>query len=262
MMNIFKYAQCAKTLFITEFLVFKGLVLNRCIGIYIWAGCQLIVNAYFLPQLGIMHAYGLVSLAGCLAVTGLMDAFSNIMEFVVDLTTDKITYYYATLPLPSWLMFTVKMSVLFVFYLFYSLMILPWGKLLLWNEFDLFAVNWPLLLIAMIMGSMFYAALTVFVTSIVNRRSDVGNIWRTFIFPLWFLGGFGFSWYVVYQVSQPFAYLQLLNPIIYISELHRNAILQTDNLIHPIICCIAIAIFTVTAGWIGIKRLKKRCDFI
>lgn len=261
-MKIIRYLHCAKILFMTEFLVLKGMMLNRCLGIYIWSACQLIVNAYFLPQLGIMHAYGLISLSGCLAVTGLMDAFSNIMEFVVDLTTDKITYYYATLPLPSWLMLTVKMTVLWVFYFFYTCMILPWGKLLLWNEFDLYAVNWPLLILAMLLGTLFYASLTILITSIVKRRSDVGNIWRTYIFPLWFLGGFGFSWYVVYKVSPPFAYAQLLNPIIYISELYRNAIIPSEHLLHPFICCMMIVLFTFIASVIGIRTLKKRCDFV
>lgn len=260
--KLLHYAQCAKTLFMTEFLMLKSIAFNRCLSIYIWASCQLIVNAYFLPQLGITHTYGLISLSGCLAVTGLMDAFGNIMEFVLDLSTDKITYYYATLPLPSWLMFTVKMCVFFVFYFFYTLMVIPLGKLLLWNEFDLCSVNWPILLLAMIFGTMFYAALTLLITSFVNKRADVGNIWRTFIFPLWFLGGFGFTWHVIYQVSPKFAYLELFNPIIYISELYRYAILQSNNLINPLICCCVIIFFTIAAGWIGVKRLKKRCDFI
>lgn len=261
-MRLYTYAQCAKTLFITEFLALKSIVFNRCLSIYIWASCQLIVNAYFLPQLGITNAYGLISLAGCLAVTGLMDAFGNIMEFFLDLSTDRITFYYATLPLPGWLMFTVKMTVFFCFYFFYTLMVLPLGKLLLWNELDLLAINWPLLIIAMILGTMFYAALTLFVTSLVRKRADVGNIWRTYIFPLWFLGGFGFTWHVMYKVSPQFAYVQLLNPIIYISELYRHAILQSDNLINPFICCFMILLFTVSSGWIGIKRLKKHYDFI
>lgn len=263
-MKLLTYYQCAKTLFITEFLSLKSIVFNRTLSIYIWSTCNMLVGAYFFPQLGMTNAFGLLSLASCLSVAGLMDGFGNIMDLVIDMTTDRVIYYYATLPIPNWLIFAVKMSVLFVFYFFYTLAILPLGKILIWHELNLLAVNWPLLLIAMILGNAFYASLTVFIASFTKKRTDVSNIWRSCIFPLWFLGGFGFTWNVIYKVSPQFAYIELLNPVIHISEMYRTAILadRLGPLLNFWFCCTMIIIFTISAGWIGIKRLKRQCDFI
>lgn len=261
-MKLLYYYQCAKTLFITEYLHFKKIALNRFISIVIWASCQLLVNGYLLPKLGITHAYGIISLASCLAVAGLIDAFGNVMELVMDLSTDKITYYYATLPMPTGMVFFVKMAALATFYMMYTLLLLPLGQLLLWNEFSLANVYWPHLLLATVVSSIFYAALTLFIASLVKHRSQVGNVWRTFIFPLWFLGGFGFTWNIMYQVSPRMAYLELLNPVIYVTESYRSAVMGPEGLLNFWVCMAMISIFTVAAATLGIKRLKKQCDFI
>lgn len=261
-MNIVSYYHCAKTLFFTELLVFKKIATNRFISIFIWASCQLIVNGYFLPKLGITNAYGLISLSSCLAVAGLIDAFGNVMELVMDLSTDKITFYYATLPIPTWMVFAIKMKTLALFYMSYTLLLLPLGKFLLWQEFDFANVNWFYLIVAVIVGNIFYAALTLFIASLVKHRSQVGNIWRTFIFPLWFLGGFGFTWHIIYEVSPRFAYAELLNPVIYVTESYRNALMGPSGLLSFWACICMIIIFTIVAGYIGITRLTRQCDFI
>jgi ABC-type polysaccharide/polyol phosphate export permease len=259
---MFSYYHCAKTLFITEYLVFKQIALNRIISIFIWASCQLVVNGYFLPKLGITHTYGLISLSSCLAVAGLIDAFGNVMEIVMDLSTDKITFYYATLPMPTWMVFVVKMKALALMYMSYTVLLLPLGKLLLWNEFSLASVNWLYLGIVLILGNIFYAALTLFIASYVKHRKQLGNVWRTFIFPLWFLGGFGFTWNIIHEVSPQLAYLELMNPIIYVTESYRNALMGSTGLLNFWACVIMMLFFTCISAWVGIKRLTRQCDFI
>lgn len=256
------YFKTAVQLFITECKIFSQFVVGKCISIMIWGGCQLIVSGYFLPQLGITHSYGVMALAGVLAIAGFMDAFGNVMELVVDLETDKITYYYATLPLPMWVVFLQKIVAMAFFSIIQTLTFIPISKILLWNIFDPWSVNWLLVAIAMFFGNMFYGAFTLFIASFVKNRYHMNSVWRSFIFPLWFLGGFGFTWHIIYNVSPLFAYLELFNPIIYVSEAYRVAFLEQAGMLNFWVCIGMMIIFTVSTGWIGIARLKKRCDFI
>ena len=203
-----------------------------------------------------------MALAGVLAVAGFMDAFGNVMELIVDLETDRLTYYYATLPLPMWVVFLQKIVAMALFSTIQTLAFIPVAKLLLWNIFDPWAVNWFYVAVAMFFGNVFYAAFTLFIASYVKSRQHMNSAWRSFIFPLWFLGGFGFTWQIIYQVSPAFAYAELLNPIIYVSEAYRVAFLGQAGMLNFWLCIGAMMLFTVFTGWVGIKRLKKRCDFI
>jgi ABC-2 type transport system permease protein len=261
-MNKKQYLSIAKQLFITDWKVFLQHATSKCIALIIWGSCQLIVGAYFLPKLGITHSYGIIALAGILAVAGFMDAYGNVVELIVDLETDKITYYYATLPLPMWVVFFEKIIAMASFSIILTLSFIPIGFLLTWHVTSPLEVNWLLVIIAMFFGNIFYGAFTLFIASFVKSRQHIGSLWRSFIFPLWFLGGFGFTWLIIYEVSPIFAYIELLNPIIYISEAYRVAFLGQVGMINFWVCIGAIIVFTITTGWIGIKRLKKRCDFI
>lgn len=256
------YLATARHLFITDWMTFKQHALSKCGSVVIWGGCQLIVGGYFLPELGITSSYGIIALAGCLALAGFMDAFGNVMELVVDLETDKLMFYYATLPVPVWVVFVQKIASLALFSVIQTLTFLPVSKILLWNMFDISTIHVWYLAIAMIMGNVFYAAFTLFIASFVKTRSQMSSVWRAWIFPLWFLGGFGFSWGVIYKALPWFAYVELLNPIIYISESYRVVFLGQQEMLNFWLCVIMIGVFTVVTGWIGIKRLKQRCDFV
>lgn len=261
-MNRAPYWYVAFQLFMTDVKMAKQFFFSKVIDISIWITCSLFVNAYLLPKFGIAPEFGMITFGGMLASAGIFEGYNSIITLVGDLSGDKITYYYATLPLPSWLMLSRMILSNACLYTLLALSFLPFGKLLLWSTFDLSLVNWFHFALIMVVANLFYGAFTLFTTSFIGGFYQMGSVWSRFIFPLWFLGGFCFSWQSLYQTSQPLAYVSLLNPIIYISEGYRSALMGPEGWLNFWLCLGATALFGIAAGWIGIRRLKRRCDFI
>ena len=88
------------------------------------------------------------------------------------------------------------------------------------------------------------------------------NAFMRIVYPLWFLGGFQFSWKVLHDCSPTLATLNLLNPYVYSMESMRAAALGQHDYLPFWYCIGALVLFTIMfASW-GIIRLKKRLDFI
>jgi ABC-type polysaccharide/polyol phosphate export permease len=83
-----------------------------------------------------------------------------------------------------------------------------------------------------------------------------------FIFPLWYLGGFQFSWKIFYKVSPSFAYLNLANPMTYVMEAMRGAILGQEDYIAFWYCMLALLFFSTICWFFALKKLKNRLDFV
>ena len=90
----------------------------------------------------------------------------------------------------------------------------------------------------------------------------IETVWTRFIFPLWFLGGFQFSWQIVYGISKPLSYVMLANPVTYVMEGLRAATLGQAGYIHFWICVGMLCAFSIATGTLAYRGLKKRLDFV
>lgn len=261
-MNIRHYLHTSKELFITDWKVTRQLLVTKIIDSSVWVICSIFVNAYLFPKLGMSSSYGMLAFAGMLASAGIFEGYSSIVTLVGDLSSDKTIYYYATLPLPTWLMIFRLACSNACLYALLTLSYLPLGALLLGSSFDIALVSWWKLLVITAIASLFYGAFCIFTASFIHGFEHMGTVWARFIFPLWFLGGFAFQWQVLYEATPLFAYIDLLNPILYISEAFRSALMGQAGFLNFWLCIGMICLFGIATGWIGIKRLKRRCDFI
>ena len=141
-------------------------------------------------------------------------------------------------------------------------MILPIGKLVLWNQVNLAQINYPKLLLALIFQNIFYACFTIFAGSLIDSMSKLGMVWSRCIFPMWFMGGFQFSWMALYSVTPIVAWINLLNPMIYITESTRIALLGQADFINFWLCLGMITIFSIVSFAVGLWNLKKQLDFV
>lgn len=261
-MDFLNQLRVAGSLFITDCKSLRATLLDKIINISSWVIITIFVNGYLLPQMGIAANYGLITFGGVLAVAGMFEVYGIVAQLIADLLHEKIIYYYATLPLSANLLFIRMIAFNSCLSGFLTLCVLPLGKLLLWNDLDLLSFNWPYFVVAVIIANIFYGAFSLFTASFVYGFHQLGNVWSRFMFPLWFLGGFMFPWKILYQTVPAFAYLDLLNPLIYISEIYRIVLLGQEGYLNFWLCVCMVSIFTILCGWIGIKRFKKRCDFI
>ena len=133
---------------------------------------------------------------------------------------------------------------------------------MLWNQFDLGAINYFQLFLALIFQNIFYACFVIWASSMIDNMSQLSNIWSRFVFPMWFMGGFQFYWMSLYRVNSLVAYIDLCNPMIYITESMRIAMLGQADYLNFWLCLGMIAVFSVITFSVGLWNLKKQLDFI
>ncbi len=261
-MNKLFYWHVCKNLIHTDLIIFKQTFLNKFIDLAIWVILTVIVTAYIMPYFGLSADFGVFQLAGVIAAAGLFELYANVVDLVADFEGDRVISYNLTLPIPSWLAIASKAGYYFIVYCILSILMLPIGKLCLWNQLDLTQISYFKFILAVIFQSMFYACFVMLVASIVANMQKLGMVWARFIFPMWFLGGFQFSWLSFYNALPWFALLNLINPMIYITESVRVSILGQEGYINFWMCLLAITAFSALCMCLGIYKLKKRLDFI
>ena len=261
MNNVRNYNVC-KNLILSDLLVFKKNLFDKFINLTIWVVLTVFVMGYIMPYFGLPDSFGVFQLGGILAAVALFELYGSITEFVADLQGDRVIDYHLTLPIPSWLAIVSKAIYYFIIYLALSIMMLPIGKLTLWNQLDLAQINYLKLFLALIFQSIFGACFTIWASTMIDNMSQMNNVWMRYIFPMWFMGGFQFSWKSVYHVLPIVAWINLINPMIYNTESVRVALLGQDDYLNFWLCIMAISLFSVIFMTIGMSNLKKKLDYV
>ena len=109
---------------------------------------------------------------------------------------------------------------------------------------------------------MFFGVFTVAVTAYVGALSKMENVWSRFIFPLWFMGGFQFSWASIHTLSPKLSYVFLCNPVLYVMEGMRAALLGQADCLPWAWCCIALLGFTTIGWWYAQYKMRRLLDFV
>lgn len=262
MKKFLRHLRVAKALLMTDFKGFKPVVIDKIIDMVIWVSISLWVSAYILPKMGIENDYGIFMLGALIASVGVFETFPTIFALLFDFEHTKVTQYYATLPLPTWMVF----ARLIVYYActsaFIAFLILPLALPILGTVETLQKINWLRLLVMFVVGHLFYGAFGLFIASWVKNSFNVDHMWTRIIYPLWFLGGYQFSWQSLYETAPRFATIGLLNPLLHITEGFRVAIMGTEGVVAFWTSVLFIVCVTLAMSWISIARLTKRLDFI
>ncbi len=260
--RLFRFSDILYTLTKTHFYVARQQLLDKIINLYIWAFCSLIVMGYIMQGYGLAQSYGCFQLATVVATVGLFEIYGNSFRFISDIEGDNHLNYLLTLPLTPTV---VSWSFIFSYTLIgiiLSLGMIPFGKLLFWNNFSFASISWFKFAIILVLANIFFGVFTLAVTVHVGALSKMENVWMRFIFPLWFMGGFQFSWAAVYRFSQPLAYVLLCNPVLYVMEGMRAALLGQADCLPWEWCCVALCGFTVIGWWYGKYKMKQLVDCV
>ena len=133
---------------------------------------------------------------------------------------------------------------------------------MLWNQIIFSEINFLKLIVAFLSIGLFFGFFTLFMISITKDILKLDNAFMRFSYPLWFLGGFQFSWAVLYEYSPTLAKINLINPYIYATEAMRGIIIGPQGFLPFWYCIGALFCLTVVAGSIGIIKIKKRLDYV
>lgn len=215
-----------------------------------------------MPYFGVQQGFGLFQFGGVLAAIGIFEIYRTAVDLVLDFEGDRIIDYRLTLPIPSWMVLLSKLIYFTLVYLFLAICMIPVGKICLWNQLDLMQINYFQLILALLFQSIFCACFVLFVSSWIEHVGKMGTIWSRCVFPMWFMGGFAFSWKALYSVWPTLAWIDLINPMIYVTESTRVAILGQENFLNFWLCLLAITFFSLTFFAIGMYKLQKRLDYV
>lgn len=260
--SLFRFSDILYKLTKNHFYVARQQLFDKIVNLYIWAFCSLIVMGYIMQGYGLAASYGCFQLATVIATVGLFEIYGNSFRFISDIEGDNHLNYLLTLPLtPTVLSWSFIFSYALIGIIL-SLGMLPFGKLLFWNSFSLASISWFKFAIILVLANIFFGVFTLAVTVHVGALSKMENVWTRFIFPLWFMGGFQFSWAAIYQFSQPLAYVLLGNPVLYVMEGMRAALLGQADCLTWEWCCVALCGFTVIGWWYGKYKMKQLVDCV
>jgi len=261
-MNISFYFHIFKELIKIDLISLRENLLDKAINVSIWACLTLSIFTYIMPEFGLKTDYGIFQYAGIIASVSLFEIFPSAAKLINDFESDKSFLYNFTLPIPSWLVVLAKITFYCINAITMSLCVIPLGKLILLNKLSFFEISFFKLAILILCSSFFYSSLVIWIASIIDDVSRLGNAWLRVIFPMWFLGGFQFSWSAMEKVVPKIAYLNLLNPMVYITEGSRAAIIGQVGYLNFWLCILMILLFSSLSVIVGFFKLKKKLDFI
>jgi len=262
-MNAIKnYAITFKALLYADLIVFKKEILNKIIDNAIVVVINLLVMGFILQRFGLQSNFGLMMVGGLIPMTLLFYAYPFVFTTVGDIEGPRTISYYLTLPIPSGLILLKNACSIALQGFMLIATIIPLAKLVLGSQLDLTAISWGWLLIMSALSSFFFGVFSLWVISMIKNMSMLSSVFSRFIFPLWMLGGFQFSWQSIHLTYPWFSYIALLNPFIYTTEGIRASIIGQEEFLPFWSCVVAIIFFTVCFWCITYKRLKKRLDFV
>lgn len=246
----------------TRLYAVRLLISGKTLNISIWSFCNLLVFGYVMQQFGLGEQFGLFQLGGVIAAAGLFESYGNIASIIMDFAGEKSIEYYLTLPAaPSVVLMSIACSYALVGF-FLSLVMVLLGKLIFFNTLFLGSICWYQLLGILLIANFFYGCLAMAIAAYVGQVSKIGNVWSRFIFPLWFLGGYQFSWKAMHTAFPRFSYLLFLNPITHIMEATRVALLGQEGYIDWTTSFSIVCISALITWFFAYNRMKKILDFV
>ncbi len=245
-----------------DLLIFKPVYKDRLFDYFIYVSLMVLIMGYLLTGFGVRADFGMFTAATLVGTSGMFDVFPRAVAIVSDLSESKVITYDLTLPISGWLTI-VRMGVSnAIRCVSLSIFALPFGLLFVWPQFNPANVSWGWFFALLCSNALMYGFFSIFLSSCIENMSKIGSMWIRVVFPLWMLGGFQFTWEMMYAKSPLLAYVLLLNPFLYTTEGMRAAILGQSGSLPIALSFFAGLALTFVCGCIGVSRLLRRLDAV
>lgn len=222
-----------------------------------------ICYGYFLPKIGNVNLINTpgTSYVGSILFLMLTIAFVINLDFMLDLELDQLIDFQILRLKRIFLLFQKAFfysSVIFIFALpFFAV-----SKFWVGDQLDFSNGSYVATFLMTLMASIFIATYNLFITCILKNSLQSRMFWRRCNFPLVTIGGFLAPYKVMASYSSFLAVVTLFNPLLYISEGFRSAVLGTDKFIHWSICSTMLVLFTIFFMALSNFFLKRKLKTI
>ncbi len=242
--------------------IFKEQFWGKCLDAAIGLVITVLIFGRLLPTYGLASNYGSFILVGAIASFGFFEVIGRVSSMIVDLEKYRTILYILSLPIPAWLVFTYYGLSWALLSSIISLTLFPLGKLLLFSQFDLGQISLWKIPIIFVLSNLMFGFFALWLSSVFKKMSSLSHLFVRVINPLYMFGGYFFSWTAVYALSHTAGYLTLLNPLMYVMEGMRSAMLGPTGYLPFGMSVLALILFTLVLGWDAIRRLSKRLDCV
>lgn len=138
----------------------------------------------------------------------------------------------------------------------------PMAKLVMQNSFDTSNTSWFQLYVIIFLACVFCCTHHFLASCALSSSRKIVSFWMRFNTPMINFGGFWAPFMIIKKFSPTFGKLLLLNPVIYISEGLRQAIIGGNTFLPFWQCAGALIIFSIGAIALTCYFFKKRVDHI
>jgi len=211
---------------------------------------------------GAHSGYAAFFVVGAISSFGFVDIVGKVGLLTADLQGDKTINHTLVMPIRSeWVFYYIGLSWALTASLV-SILLFPIGKLLVFNELDLSSISYGRLIIMFITINVFFGFFALWLTGVLKNLRNLSSLWLRYIAPMWMFGCYTYSWESAYQMSHALGVVSLINPMIYVMEGMRGAVLGQEGYLPFWGCLFALWGFVVLCTWDAIRRLKKRLDCV
>src|SRR5579872_1441120 len=197
--------------------------------------------------------------SGTIVVTLLVVTFIQALDLLFDFDGERYINYQITILSPilvliQRILFASLMAFLMVapFY--------PISKLVLREYLDTSNTNWLMVMILLYFGSLCCSAYHIAAACALKNAASTDSLWKRLNAPMIDFGGMWVPWIVMYKFSPILGYLSYINPLIYVSEGLKQAIVGGSQFLSISTCIIMLMVFTVFFTAVGWYFFKKRLD--
>ncbi|NGX56868.1 MAG: hypothetical protein K1060chlam5_01116 [Candidatus Anoxychlamydiales bacterium] len=245
-----------------EMFVYKKTFKSKAIDLLIIVLSNMIVFNYIMPYFGVKPNYGAFILIGLIPAVNFFDIIPKTTDLVMDITGSKKISYILTLPLPSFLSIAAIPVSWAISGCMYTILVLPLGKLILWNKFSLEHFSFFKFILAFLIINIMFGFFALWLAALIKSMKYVSWVWARIVNPLFMLGGYFYSWKAIFSMSHIAGYMNLINPVMFATEALRSSVFESKNFVPYWISILAMLLFTIMFAFLGIKKLKKRLDCV
>jgi len=254
-----QYWQISKALMRADLKILFAHIKGKLIDASIWGALSLYVMTYLMPSCGLLNFGPFQAPTIIIGVIG-FEIYTQTFLLTMEIEKRSHLFYLFTLPIPRSIVFLQKTIFYTLNGAIIGLTMIPLTKLILLDQINFANLAWFKLITTIFASSFLFSGFLLIMVSIVKTTRNVDHVFMRVLFPLWFLGGFQFSWGMLHKIHPTLSYVALLSPYTYAHEAARSAMLGPNGFLPFWICTLVLFLGGIFLGIIGYYRLKKYID--
>lgn len=183
------------------------------------------------------------------------------MKHLFDREKKRVVNYQLSLLDPHFIIFE---RITFVTLYTYILLLpfFPMMKIFMGTSFDTTATSWAATFLILFLGTLCCSAYLILALSIIPSSKHISSLWMRVNIPLLWLGGLWAPLSVVKKDIPWLGYIAQCNPITYITEGLRAAILGPHDFVPVHLCALALILFSIFFIVLAFPFFKRKTDHI